>query len=183
MPRGRPPKYKKNHEVLKQAPKMNNEERKEIDEFLKKSGNYYRQLKKQGFSDEFFEASEILDDRFSGIKLSPQQKRMYEKILSVEVRKIEEKRNKNRINLKKGNKTFREYQTERNNSIKYRFADLIEQVKNGYSARATAIILKSRLYKDETFASDLWGSLDNIPTVDTFRKLLKKLALEDSSKK
>jgi len=101
MPRGRPPKYKKNHEVLKQAPKMNNEERKEIDEFLKKSGNYYRQLKKQGFSDEFFEASEILDDRFSGIKLSPQQKRMYEKILSVEVRKIEEKRNKNRINLKK----------------------------------------------------------------------------------
>lgn len=183
MPRGRPPKNKIIHELLKKAPKMNEDDRKEIDQFLKKSGNYYRQLRKQGFSDEFFEASEILDERHSGIKLSPQQKRMYEKILSIEVTKIEEKRNKNRMNLKKGNEAFIKSMAERNYLIKHQFADLIEQVKNGCSARASAIILKSRLYKDETFASDLWGSSDNIPTVDTFRKLLKKLALEDSSKK
>lgn len=183
MPRGRPPKNKRIHELLKKAPKMNNEERKEIDEFLKQSGNYYRQLRKQGFSDEFFVASEILDEWHSGIKLSPQEKKMYEKILSIEISKIEEKRNNNRIYLKKGNETFNKSMAERNYLIKQRFADLIDQVKNGCSARASARILKSRLYKDDTFASDLFGSSDNIPKVDTFRKLLKKLALEDSSKK
>ena len=184
MARGRKPKdldsiFNKNSpNYIPGLRKNTPEEQAKIDKWVKDSNNFWRELRRQGYTERYFEYESRTNPELMGRIIPPKELKELAKEYkdSLENFSVAKKINSNA--QKDGAKTTKNNAKERMKLFKYYFPDVIKKIRNKeISASNGASIIANRITKDKS----LW-SFDWLLKQDTVRKILSKLAKATTQK-
>jgi len=183
MARGRKPKdlnsiFHKNSPNYSPGIKKNTpEEQKRIDKMVKDSGDFWRELRRQGYSERYFEYEARTDPELMGRAIPPEELKALEKEYKDCLDNFDVAKNKNSQAQKQGALATKKNAQDRLSQIKQNCPDVIQNLKyKKITPSHAARIIFKRISQDTN------SKLDTFSKQETLRKSLSKLAKATQSK-
>ncbi len=147
------------------------EEQARMDKWVKDSNNYWRELRRQGYTERYFEYEAKTDPELMGRPIPEEELAMLYEEYKDCLNNFNVAKTINSQAQKSGALTTKNNAQERLKLIKHYFPDVMDRIKNKeITASHAASIINQRASKNKNWKFD-W-----VPKTDTLRKLLSKLA-------